>query len=86
MRELELAGLKRHGKKHTKVQEILENNSSKPKIIRLLKKDHNSDKKTVLERGLKLTPTPKCDKTDLINDTEEFCRNLLRVFFFTKQK
>ena len=33
-------------KKHTKVQEILENNSSKPKIIRLLKKDHNSDKKT----------------------------------------
>lgn len=65
-----------------KVQEILEKNSSEPKIINLSKKDLTIDEIKILERGLKFTPTPKCDKTDLINDTEEFCRKLRLCEFF----
>ena len=68
--------------KFPKVQEILEKNSSEPKIINLSKKDFTINEIKILERGLKFTPTPECDKTNLINDTEEFCRKLRMCEFF----
>jgi hypothetical protein len=71
--------------KRTDVQpevEPVETKQPNPNIINLSKRDLSNKEITILERGLKSTPTPKADSFDLKKDIEEFCRKFrLREFF-----
>jgi hypothetical protein len=57
--------------------EPVESKQPNPKRIHLSKRDMSIKDITVLERGLKFTPTPKADSVDLKKDTEESCRKLV---------
>ena len=51
-------------------------------MINISKRDLSDIQIKVLEKGLKFTPTPKRDTTDIVKDTDEFCRKLrLREYF-----
>lgn len=59
-----------------------ENADIDPHIISISSRDLNEIEIKLLEKGLKFTPTPQRNTTDLIKDTEEFFRRLrLRDFF-----
>ena len=53
-----------------------------PKVINISKRELSNVEIRLLQKGLKFTPTPKRDTTDVVKDTDEFCRKLrLREFF-----
>lgn len=61
---------------------MCDNEKIDPKIINISKRNLSDIEIRLLNRGLKFTPTPKRNTTDLIKDTEEFCNKLrLREYF-----
>jgi hypothetical protein len=75
-----------------KFQELLDSQKESPpsqsdiKIINLSHRDLSGEEINLLEKGMKFSPKPRKNDTDLIKDTEEFCRKLPLKEFFSKQR
>lgn len=57
-----------------------------PKIINLSSRDLSTDEISLLQKGLKFTPTPSANQNELKNDVQEFGRKLRLLDYFHEQQ